>query len=118
MVRRFMQHNPKAYLFDIIKACDLIIGYTKGFDSTSYLQDRMLRDAVERNFITIGEALNRLKTEDHEMFVQIPDSNKIIAFRNVVVHAYDVIENELVWDVVQEEIVQLKEKCQKLLNAE
>ena len=93
-----MQHNPKAYLFDIIKACDLIIGYTKGFDSTSYLQDRMLRDAVERNFITIGEALNRLKTEDHEMFVQIPDSNKIIAFRNVVVHAYDVIENELVWD--------------------
>ena len=56
-----MLHDPKAYLYDIVKACDAIISYTKGMDNVGYLQDRMIQDAVERNFITIGEALNRIK---------------------------------------------------------
>ena len=111
-----MLHDPKAYLYDIVKACDAIISYTKGMDNIGYLQDRMIQDAVERNFITIGEALNRIKTEAPEISSQIVDSKKIIAFRNVVVHAYDMIESEVVWDVVQSEIEQLKGECQKLLQ--
>jgi len=111
-----MQHDSKAYLHDVVRACEAITEYTAGTDSAGYLQDRMIQDAVERNFITIGEALNRIKTEAPEIFSQISDSKKIIAFRNVVVHAYDVIESEVVWDVVQSEVEQLKRECQKLLQ--
>ena len=79
-----MLHDPKAYLYDIVKACDAIISYTKGMDNVGYLQDRMIQDAVERNFITIGEALNRIKTEAPEISSQISDSKKIIAFWNAI----------------------------------
>ena len=65
-----MLHDPKAYLYNIVKACDAIISYTKGMDNVGYLQDRMIQDAVERNFITIGEALNRIKTEAPEISSQ------------------------------------------------
>ena len=88
-----MQHNPKAYFHDILKACDSITEYTRDADYEVYLQNRMIQDAVERNFITIGEALNRLKTEAPEIIAQISDSKKIISFRNIVVHAYDIIED-------------------------
>ncbi len=64
-----MQHNPKAYLHDILKACDSITEYTRDVDYEGYLQN--LQDAVERNFITIGEALNRLKTEAPEIIARI-----------------------------------------------
>ena len=77
----------------------------------------MIQDAVERNFIAIGEALNRLKTEAPEIIAQISDSKKIISFRNIVVHAYDIIEDAVVWDIVQSGVEQLKAECQKLLNS-
>ncbi len=112
-----MQHNPKAYLHDILKACDSITEYTRDVDYEGYLQNRMIQDAVERNFIAIGEALNRLKTEAPEIIAQISDSKKIISFRNIVVHAYDIIEDAVVWDIVQSGVEQLKAECQKLLNS-
>ena len=71
-----MQHNPKAYLHDILKSCDSITEYTRDVNYEGYLQNRMIQDAVERNFITIGEALNRLKTEAPEIIAQISDSKK------------------------------------------
>ena len=113
-----MQHNPKAYFHDIIKSCDFIIEYTTDVNYEKYLQNRMIQDAVERNFITIGKALNRLKNENPELIAKISDSRKIIAFRNIVVHAYDAIEDAVVWDIVQSGIKTLKEDCQKLLNSQ
>ena len=112
-----MDHDPKAYLYDILKSCDAIIDYTKGVVYESYTGDRMIQDAVERNFITIGEALNRIRTEAPDLLDQITDSKKIIAFRNIVVHAYDSIEDSLTWDIVQSGIEKLKDECEKLINS-
>lgn len=53
-----------------------------------YLSDEDLRFAIERNLITIGEAMVCVRDHDPETLVRIPDYRGAIGLRNVVVHDY------------------------------
>ena len=59
----------------------------------------MLRSADERQLQIIGDALKRLSKLDPDTAAEIPDLPRIVAFRNVLVHGYAMIDNELVWEV-------------------
>ncbi len=61
-----MNHNPKAYLFDIKQACDAIAEFTHGLSYSEYSGNAMVKAAVERKFLTIGEALIRLKIKERK----------------------------------------------------
>jgi uncharacterized protein with HEPN domain len=76
----------------------------------------LLRPAVERNFEIIGEALNRLRRIDAELASTIPDLTQIIAFRNVLVHGYDVIDNLRVWYAIEHSLPTLHERVVALLK--
>ena len=52
-----MVHDPKAYLFDIKQACDEIANFTRRMDYEEYSGNPMVKAAVERKFLMIGEAL-------------------------------------------------------------
>ncbi|HXK61062.1 MAG TPA: DUF86 domain-containing protein [Acidobacteriota bacterium] len=54
---------------------------------------RVLRSAVERQFQIIGEALIRLTRTDPETAAAIGDYRRIVAFRNILVHAYGAIDH-------------------------
>ena len=56
-----MRHDPRAYLWDVQAAVDLILEFTRGRSLNEYLGDAMLRAAVERQFEIIGEAVNQLR---------------------------------------------------------
>jgi uncharacterized protein with HEPN domain len=66
---------------------------------SDYQSDPMLRSADERQFQIIGDALKRLSKVDPDTAAEIPDLPRIVAFRNVLVHGYAMIDNELVWEV-------------------
>jgi uncharacterized protein with HEPN domain len=76
-----------------------------------------VRAAVERQFEIIGEALNQLSKAAPEIVKQIPDSARIIAFRNILVHGYAVLDHSIVWSVVQEHLPELETRVQSLLGA-
>ena len=57
--------------------------------SRDYLDNRMLRSAVERQFEIIGEALSQLAKIDPAVAARIPDLRRIVGFRNVLIHGYD-----------------------------
>ncbi len=57
----------------------------------------MLRSAVERQFEIIGEAFSGLRRVDAGMAAAIPDLTRIIAFRNILIHAYASVDDRLVW---------------------
>ena len=75
----------------------------------------MLRSAVERQFEIMGEALNQLSKTAPELAAQIPDLPRIVAFRNVLIHGYAVVDNAIVWRAVQEHLPDLLAVLDRLL---
>ncbi|HEY3777806.1 MAG TPA: HepT-like ribonuclease domain-containing protein [Rhizomicrobium sp.] len=80
-----------------------------------YLEDEMLRAAVERQFEIIGEALGGLRRADPELATVIPDLGRIIAFRNILIHGYANVDDRLVWGVVESELPQLRDVLDRLI---
>ena len=83
---------------------------------TQFKQDRLLRQAVERNFEIIGEALRRLEKDDPHTAARIADYRRIIAFRNVLIHGYDGIDPAIVWSAVTDDLAPLLRDVQALLE--
>ena len=111
-----MDHNPKAYLFDIKQACDEIAEFTHDMSYEEYSGNAMVKAAVERKFLMIGEALIRLKRENPEILKTITDHEKIIGFRNVLVHGYDIIDDATVWSAVKDSMPTLRQEVESLLT--
>lgn len=111
-----MTDQAKKYLSDIIKACDLIESFIfeiENFDS--YSNDAKTQSAVERQLGIIGEAVNKfnkLVTEDD----RLTNDGKIIGFRNRLIHAYDAVDNAIVWAIVKRHLHELKSESSKKLN--
>lgn len=78
----------------------------------------MLRSAVERQFEIIGEALNRLSNSDPETAERISEHRRISSFRNVLIHGYDAVSDEVVWDIVATKLPVLREELQVILEGE
>ena len=112
-----MPLEDKALLYDIREACLLVLAFTRDKDYEAYAADPALRSAVERQFITIGEALNRLVKLNPEYTARIPQSRAIISFRNILVHGYDRVEDEVVWGIVKQHTCSLQKTVESLMAA-
>jgi uncharacterized protein with HEPN domain len=74
-----------------------------------------VRQAVERNFEIIGEAVKRLAQIDPSCAESIGQYPQIIAFRNILIHGYDLVDHALVWSTVQTQLPTLLRDVQTLL---
>lgn len=111
-----MRLESKKHLEDIRKAAALLAEFTRDKTLHHYTADAMLRSAVERQFEIIGEALNRLSKSDPDTAERVPDYRRVIAFRNILIHGYDVLDHHVVWDVVQHHLPKLTEAVHGLLD--
>jgi uncharacterized protein with HEPN domain len=102
-------------LHDILTAGDRIIEVTDSRTLDEYTSDWVLRAAVERQFEIIGEALRRATQIDPTLVEKITDASKIIAFRNQVIHGYDVIDHAIVWGIVERYLPTLLEQVRAVL---
>jgi uncharacterized protein with HEPN domain len=111
-----MQPKTPGLLWDIQDAAQFILGATAGGDVESYQQDRVVRLAVERSFEIIGEAARRLTGLDPEVVARLTGIPRIIAFRNVLAHGYDEVDDEKVWEIIQTFLPVLLSEVQALLD--
>ena len=111
-----MQLEAKKLLEDVRQACEEILVFTDGKTFKDYKQDRLLRSGVERQFEIIGEALNRLVKTDPDVANQVSYYKRIISFRNILIHGYDLVEDVVVWDVVTKDLPLLHNQVVKLLG--
>ena len=113
-----MRLEAKTLLYDMRKAAVHIGDFTAGRSLDAYDADPMLRSAVERQFEIIGEALNKLSKLDPAIASQIPDYQKIISFRNALIHGYAAVQNEVVWGVMETKLPELLAAVEGLLSEE
>lgn len=110
------ERTLELYLRDVQRLLILIRQYTDGKTFTEYTSEPMLRSAVEREFITIGEALNGIKRLSLEAATTIPQLSQIVSFRNVLVHGYHAISDRRVWTVIEEDLDALQTAIDALID--
>ena len=111
-----MPRSSEAYLSDIIEACDAIVVAIAGVDLETYLSNRMIRSAVEREFIIIGEAITSLERLNADLASRITHARLIVGFRNRLAHEYAAIDDEAVLRIAQRDVPVLHEECSALLS--
>jgi len=111
-----MRRDPRAFLWDALSAAEAIQGFVQGRDARQYAADALLHSAVERKFEIIGEALGQLAKVDEALAAHVPRLAQIIAFRNVLIHGYAVVNHETVWNVVEDALPELVAALRRLLQ--
>ena len=110
-----MRRDPRAWLEDIHDAGTFIRELTAPHTLESYVATRVVHDAVERNFIVIGEAMAQLSKHAPHLAERISEHPLIVGFRNVVVHGYYLVEHESVWGTIQSDLPRLLDEVEALL---
>jgi len=111
-----MNIEAKKRLFDARKACGLIAGFIAGRGFEEYTSDAMLSSAVERQFEIVGEALRLAELADPSATTQIPDLRRIVGLRNRLIHGYDSVDNQVIWDILQNDLPVLSEQLDAILG--
>ena len=111
-----MRPDSPKYLEDIRDAAAFVLETARDSDLPQYLENRLLRQAVERNFEIIGEALNRLRRADPQTEDRIGETPRIVAFRNILAHGYDTIDHEIVWHLIRQDLPELLQTVESLLE--
>lgn len=104
------------FLYDIQQAADLITQFIKSKSFSDYSSDPLLQSGVERQLIVVGEALHRLIKIAPSLTTDFTNYKKIIGFRNIIVHGYDIVDNETVWGIVQSSLPQLRDEVKAILE--
>ena len=86
-------------LHDILVASDELASYLEGHDEDDFLEDRLRQRAVERLLTIIGEAAKQLPDEVRQAMPGV-DWRKVCGFRDVLIHAYFGIDDDILWDVI------------------
>ncbi len=111
-----MAHDPLVCIEDAVSACELIEQFTLGMNEVDYSVDAKTKAAVEREFEIIGEALNRIKTIRYDMLSEIDNWREIIGFRNVIAHGYDIVEDNIVWHSIINDIPLLLKQLTSIID--
>ncbi len=106
-------HDDKLYLIHITECIVRIQEYTaEGKDS--FMQDRKTQDAVVRNLQTMAESTQRLSSTLKSKHNDV-EWRDIAAFRNILVHDYLGVDLNQVWQILENEIPDLKGTVQAML---
>lgn len=111
-----MRHE-KLYLADIVEAAKAIDGFVSGITREQFLENDLLRSGVLYKLTIIGEAASKLSKEIKNKY---PDMEwaKIVAFRNIAIHAYFSVDWKIAWNAATLNVPLLKEKIKAILDAE
>ncbi len=104
-------------LNDICQAIDRIEQYIKNLSFDAFSDDQKSVDAVVRNLEIIGEAASRLPDEFKEKYSEI-EWYKVVGLRHRIVHEYFGIDLEIIWQILQKDLPELRQKITRIMGSE
>lgn len=110
--------NDEAFLKHILEATESIEEYTRNMSKEDFMSEpnRMVRDAVIRQFEIIGEATRKLSEETKRLNPDLPWQD-IADMRNKLIHEYFGVDMAVVWQTMESDLPLLKKVAQKVLNS-
>jgi uncharacterized protein with HEPN domain len=91
------------FLLDMLQSAELVATYTSGCSKDQFVEDIQLQDSVIRRLLVIAEAARRVSEATRQTLPNIAWA-EINGMRNRLVHEYDDVNLNIVWDVIQTEI--------------
>jgi len=111
-----MSRDAAAYLFDVLQSLDGIDLAARDLDFAAYQANRVVRMAVEREFIIIGEAMLVLSRHAPAVFDSITAARRIVDFRNQLTHEYPTVDDRIVWRIIEHDVPLLRQECQRIYS--
>jgi uncharacterized protein with HEPN domain len=108
------ERSPAASLSDMLGAAEAALVHVAGKSRDDYENQKLLRDAVERNIEIIGEAARRLPPEFRDQHPEIP-WRVIMATRHILAHDYDAVDNDIVWRILTDHLPPLIQQLRPLI---
>jgi uncharacterized protein with HEPN domain len=106
--------DPRERLRDMFEAIGHIERYaSRGRDT--FERDELIQNWIVRHLQIIGKAARAMPQEVRERATNVPWS-KIIGMRHILVHDYFQIDTDIVWDVVEHDLAELKQALRGLLD--
>ncbi|MFM9839653.1 MAG: DUF86 domain-containing protein [Cyclobacteriaceae bacterium] len=99
-------------LLHIEEAIAEIESYTKGIDILEFKSNSMIRFASIKQMEIIGEAARYVTEETRNKYPEI-EWKEITGLRNILVHEYFGIDSNLIWQIIETDIPDLKKKLRK-----
>ncbi|MBS9390889.1 MAG: DUF86 domain-containing protein [Dolichospermum sp. WA123] len=106
--------DERLYLSNIKECIERIEEYTKG-GKEEFMQNKMIQDAVIRNFEIIGEATKRLSPELRSQYSDVP-WQQMASLRDVLIHDYLKVNLNLVWQIIEQNLSNLKRQVTAILQ--
>lgn len=111
------RRDPRAYLLDIVAAADAVEVMLAGVEYGAYAASLEKRSAVERQLMNAGEAVARLMKVEPRWCEGLTTPERIVAFRNILVHGYYQVLPDVVWDVAANHLPILRREARAILDS-
>ena len=110
-----MKKDDSVYLRHIIDALLQIERYTDGVTYEEFLSNSLLQDGVIRQLEVMGEAARNLSEDLRNEYPKIP-WRQMISLRNRMIHAYFNVNIQIIWEIIQGDIPNLKQETKHVLE--
>ena len=96
-------NRDRAIILQIANSARLIIEFSQELDLANFSDNLLTQSAVLHQFTILGEAVERLSNEFVDQHPTIPWT-EIAGMRDRLIHGYDVVNLEMVWDTIEQDV--------------
>ena len=110
------RHDPKVSFLQMRDYVLEAMSLAKDKSRNDIEKDRLLNLALTRILEVVGEAANRVPDDTQKKYPDLPWP-QIIGLRNRLIHAYDQVDLDILWEIVSEDLPPLSKQLEKIIQA-
>jgi uncharacterized protein with HEPN domain len=109
------ERDWRLFLMDIHESALRVVEYAGAMSKDEIFDDSKSVDAVMRNLAIIGEAAKKIPADVRRRYPSV-EWKKMAGLRDIVVHDYFGIDEDIIWDVVTVRIPELKRQIRSMVS--